>query len=61
MTTPRSKSPQPKPPKPQCLQSTEKNIPMKRKFVSTYACNTLHEKTEFLQEHQIWLGRLSIP
>ena len=39
----------------------ERNIFTNKEFVTIYERSTLHEKTEFLQEHQIWLGCLSIP
>ena len=41
---------------------TERNIIFtNRKFVAIYVRINLQEKTEFLQDHQFWLGRLSIP
>ena len=76
MTTPHSKvllsplppsthidTPFPSLPCPTMYTRHKKKYPMKRndKFVTTYARNTLHEKTELLQEGQIWLGILSIP
>ena len=33
---------------------------MSRKCVAMYVRSTLQGKTEFLKEHQVWLGRLSI-
>ena len=33
---------------------------MNRKCVAMYVRRTLQEKTEFLKEHQVWLGHLSI-
>ena len=34
---------------------------MKKKFVTTYTGNTLHEKTELLQKRQISNGGFGIP
>ena len=42
------------------MHGTEGNIFVNRKFATIYARRTLHEKKEFLQKHQIWLGRLSM-
>ena len=44
------------------MHGTERIIILtSRKFVATYVHSTLHEKKEFLQERQFWLGRLRIP
>ena len=48
-------------PMPAMYTQDRKKHHTKRKFVTIYARSTLHEKTEPLQERQIWLGRLSIP
>ena len=55
MTTPRSKAPPPSTlaPMPTMHTRHKKKYLTKRKIVSTYARNTLHQKTEFLQERQI--------
>ena len=43
------------------VYGTERNIIFtNREFVAIYVRITLQEKTEFLQAHQFWLGRLSI-
>ena len=39
-----------------CIHET--NIFTNRKLVTIYVRSTLHEYTEFLQERQLWLGRL---
>ena len=39
----------------------QREIFLQIEFVTIYLRSTLHEKTEFLQERQYWLGRLSIP
>ena len=36
------------------MHGTERDIHMNRKFVTIYVRSTLLEKTEFLQERQIW-------
>ena len=61
MTTPCSNASCPSLPYQQCIQSTERNFPMKKKFVTTYTRNTLHEKTELLQKRQISIGGFGIP
>ena len=42
------------------MYGTKKIIFTNGKFVTIYVSSTLHEKTEFLQERQVWLCRLSI-
>ena len=58
-----AKTPNPHDPAPVPAMYTQdrKKHHTKRKFITIYARSTLHEKTELLQERQIWLGRLSIP
>ena len=54
MTTPRSKAPTPTLASMPTMHTWHKKKYLtKRKIVSTYARNTLHQKTEFLKERQI--------